>query len=140
MLSIETLAGINFVAIVVCTLLAMALGMLWYSMFLFGKPWLEGVGLTPDDTKSDKALIGMVVSLMTTIVETFVLALAVAVVSAEGAGQGAAVGALLSIGVVTPMLLSNSLFEQRPVEVWAINAGYRVTYFVVNGAILGAWR
>ena len=31
------------------------------------------------------------------------------------------------------------LFEQRPIRLWCINAGYHVVNFAAMGAVLGAW-
>jgi hypothetical protein len=107
---------------------------------MFGPTWLEGVGLTPDDTKSDAAMKGMVVSVVTSMVEALSLALLIAIIGVKGAGAGAFVGVLTGAGLVAMVLLSNSMFEQRPLKVWMINAGYRLVYLALNGAILGAWQ
>jgi hypothetical protein len=40
------LAVINWVAVVVSTIIAFAIGGAWYSTTLFGNAWLEEVGLT----------------------------------------------------------------------------------------------
>ncbi len=47
----HALAGINWIAVVVSTVVAFALGGLWYSKALCGSAWLEEVGLTEEDIK-----------------------------------------------------------------------------------------
>ena len=47
----EVLKQINYLAVVVCTIIAMAVGALWYSKVLFGNAWMKGVGLNPEDVK-----------------------------------------------------------------------------------------
>ena len=44
----HSLAGINWLAVVIATVVAFAVGGLWYSKALFGSVWLEEVGLTEE--------------------------------------------------------------------------------------------
>ena len=44
----DSLAGINWLAVVVATVIAFAVGGLWYSKALCGRAWLEEVGLTEE--------------------------------------------------------------------------------------------
>ena len=43
--------NVNWLAVIVGAVASFALGALWYSPKIFGKKWMEGVGLTPEDTK-----------------------------------------------------------------------------------------
>jgi hypothetical protein len=44
----QTLAAIYWPAVVVSTIVAFAIGGVWYSKALFGNAWLEEVGLTEE--------------------------------------------------------------------------------------------
>src|SRR4051812_29833016 len=43
---------VNIWGVLIAAVLSMILGMLWYSRFLFGKPWMELMGLTPESLKA----------------------------------------------------------------------------------------
>lgn len=45
-------ADINWLAVIAGAIAAFILGWLWYSPKMFGKKWMEGVGLSPDSMKS----------------------------------------------------------------------------------------
>ena len=57
----------------------------------------------------------------------------------ESALTGAAAGAFFGITLVATAMLSDSLFCGTGWPLYFIQAGYRVTYLVVMGAILGGW-
>lgn len=48
----STIMGVSWVAVIVGAVLAFILGWLWYSQFLFGKRWAEGVGVELADASS----------------------------------------------------------------------------------------
>ena len=48
----NSLAGINWLAVVVATVVAFGLGGLWYSKALFGSTWLQEVGLTEESVNN----------------------------------------------------------------------------------------
>ena len=47
--------NINWLAVIVGAVAAFALGALWYSPKMFGKKWMEGVGLKVEDAKMGAA-------------------------------------------------------------------------------------
>lgn len=136
----EILTGINYLAVIVSALIAMALGAFWYSPVLFGKAWMAGIELKQEDISKNAATKSMIVSMITTLIEIFCLAALIETAKWSGVIIGAHVGLLTGVGLVAAVLLSNSMYEGRPVKVWFINASYRVVYFLIAGLILGAWQ
>jgi hypothetical protein len=53
--------------------------------------------------------------------------------------SGLAAGALVSIAWVATSIGTNYLFARRSFRLFLIDSGYFVIFFVVIGAILGAW-
>ena len=43
---------LNYLAIIVTTIVSMVIGTLWYSPILFAKPWMQAIGKTEKDLKS----------------------------------------------------------------------------------------
>ena len=134
----HSLASINWPAVVVATVVAFAIGGLWYSDTLFGKAWLEEVGLTEEDV--NKA--NMVRTFSGAFLLEFFAVLAVAVlIGTDGSWlSGLSSGLLIGIFWITTAYGVTYLFEQRSMRLFLINAGYNVVLFAVVGTIIGAWH
>lgn len=135
----EILGQVNYLAVLVCTIVAMALGALWYSPVLFGNAWMKAAGLKEEDIKKGDAGRGMIVSAITTFIEMVVLASLLIMIGTTSMLMGIHMGALVSVGIIAMVMLSNAMFHQTSRGLWGINAGYRIVYFVINGAILAVW-
>ncbi len=134
----QSLAGINWLAVVIATVVAFAVGGLWYSKALFGSVWLEEVGLTEEavsNTNMPRTFGGTFVLLFLA-----VTALA-ALIGTDSSWQGGLQSGLL-IGVfwVATAYGITYLFEQRSLRLFLINAGYNVVLFAILGIIIGAWH
>jgi hypothetical protein len=129
---------VNAWAVVVCAAMYMVLGMLWYSPVLFAGPWIRMAEMTPEKMRSPA--VPMVLSLICAPVSSLGLALIVGMSGADSAANGALLGLLIGFGILALMMLPTYLFEQRPLMLYLINAGYPVVYVVASCAILGAWQ
>ena len=134
----HSLDGINWLAVVVATFVAFALGGLWYSKALFGSTWLEEVGLTEEAINS--------ANMAKTFGGTFVLQLLATIALAATLGAdstwmvGLHNGLFISILWIATAYGITYLFEQRSMRLFFINAGYYVVLFSISGSILGAWH
>lgn len=129
---------INHIAVLVCAVMSLLIGGLWWSPLLFARSWQAENGLT--DEQLAKANMPKTFGL------TFLLAYLMSYnlaffLAAPGTTWqwGIAAGLLTAIWVVG-MFTVIALFEQRSFKYIAINCGYMVVYFAVIGFILGIWR
>jgi len=133
----NVLADVTWMAVLVATVAAFALGALWYSKALFGNAWMQEVGL--DDDAINSAGMGRILGL------TFVLQLisATALSSLLGTGSnwylGLQAGLWIGLFWVLTAYGVTYLFEQRSTRLWLINGGYFVACFALMGTVLGAW-
>jgi hypothetical protein len=133
-------SSINWLAVLVCVVLSMIVGTVWYNRKTFFPIWWKGIGKT-DQEPGMQGAMGMTWGL--TILASFVEAVFMSLM-VDGSGltlvSGATTGALLWLGFVAPTNLVNKLFAGHGLKVWAIEAGNHLVNFVLFGAILGAWR
>ena len=131
-------AEFNWLAILVVTVLGFVLGGLWYSPLLFGKRWLAAIGKNASDLGSPGPAMAI----------TFVMALATAIVlaflvhglSIDTVAEGVILGLMLGIGTTGAAMASDYAFCRWPMELFLIQAGYRVAYTVIISTILAVWR
>lgn len=134
-------ADINYLAVIVAAVAAFALGALWYSPVLFSKPWQELVGLTDEKIKSANMAVTMGGSFVLIVLMSFGLAVILnnypeAVDWLASLYTGLFVGILFA---ATSMGI-NMLYQQKPLKLFLIDAGYQVLFLTLMGIILGLWR
>lgn len=130
---------INHIAVLVCAVMSLVIGAVWWSPLLFAKAWQKENGLT------DEQLAGA--NMLKTFGLTFLLAWLMSYnlaffLGAQGTTWqwGVIAGLLTGAGWVAAMFIVIALFEQRSLKYILINCGYIVVYFAVIGFILGIWR
>ncbi len=142
--------NVNWIGILVGALVPMVMGMLWYSPPLFGKAWMKSIGKTEEDLKAGA---NMPVTLLLAFVFAFLLSFFLygmlgihdyitALNDGEGAtyahgfGHGMYHGGFLGALVAAPVLVTNSLFEQRDWTNIIINAAYWILTIALMGGVI----
>ncbi|HAF11393.1 MAG TPA: hypothetical protein DCK98_15105 [Chloroflexi bacterium] len=129
--------AMNWLAIVVATVVNMVLGALWFSPMLFQKPWMAmRVDKAPMSGTASPMLyvITAVGALVGAITTDWIIGLA----GASTLVGGALIGVSAGLGFVAPAILSDNLFNERPFKLYLIVAGFPVVGLFVMGAIIGA--
>ena len=136
MLSIQ----ISWAAVFIAALINMVLGALWYSPLLFGNVWLKLVKI--DRKKMDMkkgARRGYIVSALMSVVMAIVLSLLIQATGSLSPLGGAMIGLLIWVGFCVTMMISPVLWENKPLQGYAINIGYHLVSLVAMGAVIGAF-
>lgn len=132
---------INWLAVVIAAASNMAIGFGWYSMSVFGKPWMKLLGLTREDLEKAKKEMGPKYGIM--VLASLVMACVLAgIVSFAGSNTivgGFKVGFAVWLGFVATIGLNSFIFESKPFNLYLINVGYYLVALAVMGAILAAW-
>lgn len=129
---------INHIAVFVCAVMSLVIGFLWWSPFLFQKPWQAEVGLSDDQLAKANPAKTFGLSFLLAWIVSYNLAF---FLGAPGTTwQWGIAAALLAATWVVTMFVIIALFEQRTFRYIAINCGYVIVYFAVIGFILGVWR
>jgi hypothetical protein len=129
---------INYLALVVATIVKGAIGFLWYSPFLFLKPWLALSKETQEGMKQGMAK-ALTIETVGNFVMAFVLVHAVHYAGATTAPQGAVVGFFNWLGFVLTIGLASYGYEHKPLKLVAINTGYQLVGLLAMGAIVAVW-
>lgn len=131
---------INFWAVLVAALLQMGLGALWYSKFLFAKPWTKLVGKTEEDLKKSNKPTPYIVTFVCALVMAYILAHFVVYTQSNTLLLGLQTGWWAWVGFVATTSLINSLFASRSWKLYLIDVGYHLVSLIAMGALLAIWR
>ncbi|HEY3159743.1 MAG TPA: DUF1761 domain-containing protein [Vicinamibacterales bacterium] len=123
--------AVSFVATLVATLLAFALGALWYGP-LFGKQWIAAAGMTRAQIQQD---VNPAQTYGATFLLTLVAAYTFGLYVGPNPGRSFAIvcGVVAGLCFVATSLATNDLFERRSIALILINGGYHVVRFTLIG-------
>jgi len=131
-----------YLSILVASVVAFVVGMLWYSPLLFGKMWIELMGFSAKDMKKAKKKgMGktMLLGFVSVLVMAYVFRYLISVLGYSTSWDGAVLGLWIWLGFLATSMLGNVLWEGKPFALYLINATHYLVVLVVMGAILGAW-
>ena len=131
---------INWFAVVVCVIVSMVSGSLWYNPKTFFPMWWAVVGKGREQPGMENMGMTWALTVLSSIVQAVAMAFMVNTMGSTTALSGAMTGFMLWLGFIAPTYLVNKLFAGHGLKIWAIEVGNHLVNFVLFGAILGAWR
>ena len=135
------LSTINFLALLVVTVISFAFGSIWYGP-LFGKKWQKELGFTDEYIKEGNMAKIFGSSFILILCMNFGLAFILSFVdrpefsALDGAMYGGFIG-LFFIGTSTGV---NMLYQRQSISLWAIDSFYKIIYLTISGSILAVWK
>lgn len=131
----------------------MIIGALWYGP-IFGKQWMALVGTTEENIRStgqNELMKTYGISFVSALVMAFMLAYFVDILLQIKFGQipptaldlvftGTQTAFFIWLGFTASTMLTNGLYEDKPLKLWAINAGYWLISLLTMGAVIALWR
>jgi hypothetical protein len=134
-------AGINYLAIVVAAVAAWLAGAAWY--MAFAKPWMAGLGTTPEKMQEMKGQPGSFLPFVGAFAAELVMGWVLAGLIAHlGPGQvtvrnGLISGAFCWLGFVITTMVVNYSFARRDWRLLLIDSGHWLVVLLLIGAIIG---
>jgi len=135
------LGDVNWWAVIVCAVLSMVVGYLWYGP-LFSKPWGEMTGWTKDKVAAipmNKFAVSYLLAFIAAFVISSVLAIVLRAVGAEGIGDGIVTAIVLWVGFTGATIGINMIFERKPLSLFGIQAGFHLVVLMVYSVVLSLW-
>lgn len=131
------ISHVNYLAVLVATLASFMLGGWWYSMSGFGRTWLAAIGKSKNELGSPA--VAMSLTFVSTFFTAIILAMLINALGDPSLFRGARLGFILGVGIVATSMFSDYLFSGNSLELFLIQAGYRVVLLTIMGGIIGVW-
>jgi len=131
---------INWLAVVVCVVVSMISGSLWYNPKTFFPAWWKVVGAGREQPGMENMGMTWALTVVSSAVQAIAMSFMVSALGTATAGAGAMLGFMLWLGFIAPTYLVNKLFAGHGLKIWAIEVGNHLVNFLLFGLILAAWR
>lgn len=137
--------SVNYIAIFVGAVLSMVIGAIWYGP-LFGKKWMEIIGVNPVDLEARKnmqknAISQYGVQFILTLFQVLVLAHLIADTTRASGVERAL---WIWVAFVIPTLAGAVMWTNEPTKNkrarFLIQGGYQLIIFVIFGLLLQFWK
>ena len=127
--------NVSIWVIIISGVVNMVGGMLWYGP-LFGKPWMKGMGIDPDDAEKIKEMQkdagpGYIFSLIFALVFGYALDLVVNTLALPNFFITLAAVLVIYVGFSVGNTIKSMLWGETSKTVFAINTAFEVFYVVV---------
>lgn len=130
---------LNYLAVLIAAVAAMALGFLWYSPALFAKQWMKLSGLSEakfEDSKKKGMGKTYAISTLGSVLMAFVLAMVFQFVGTFATIDAIILAFWLWLGFVAPVMVNSVLFEGKSWNLFWINSGYQLASLILMALIL----
>ncbi len=144
---------INFLAVVLCSILAMVIGAFWYGP-LFGKKWMEIIGANEGDSEVRKKMQSSarplyVIQFLLILFQVSVFAYLMHFIDPTidlgstliiWISSALIIWAAFVMPIIAGSVMWNNDSRRTMLARFFIQAGYQLVIFLVFGVILGLWR
>ena len=134
---------VTLIAVLVAGFVSMAVGFLWYSPMLFGKPWMKLMGITKESMKEAQKEMGkmyalsFVATLVTAYVLFHVMTFSENFYDYTSLQTGFTTAFWVWLGFVAPVQMTDVLFGGKKWNLFFINAGYQLASLLAMGVAMG---
>jgi len=133
---------INYWAVLLATVAAIAIGSVWYTPRVFGNRW-KRLAEAKEPQTTTQAVLPIIVSVALAFLLAWVLAGAVAIAwhfyGGSYFGSSIVTGLTLWAGFTAGPLITHDVFAGRPSQLTILNLLYELVLVVVMSVVIGVW-
>ena len=133
-------SAVNWLAVVVCVVISMISGSIWYNPKTFFPMWWKVVGAGREQPGMENMGTTWALTVLSSAVQAVAMAFMINALGTATAGAGAGLGFMLWLGFIAPTYLVNKLFAGHGLKIWAIEIGNHLVNFLLFGALLAVWK
>ena len=133
--------AINWFAVVVSVIFAMAFGATYYMPQVAGRPWMDALGTTVEEISARGGQMrAFAIAFVGAALTVIVLAIIIQLADAYSIIGGLVIGAMVSIGLVLAPMATTYIFEARPMKLFVVNAVENSISVTAISLILALWQ
>lgn len=128
---------VNYIAVLIATVINMVVGTLWYSPVLFGNVFTKALGKSDEELKAMKRGIAKmyIFALAGALISSYVLGLMITMTNARTIADVVQLSFWLWLGFVVTTGLLGVVFENRNKTLYMLQSGYYLVVFILAGLV-----
>jgi len=132
--------SVNWLAVIVCVVVSMIVGSIWFNPKTFYPAWWVAIGRKADEQPGMENM-GMVWggTVLASFIEAISMWFMTDMMGSTTWASGMATGFMLWLGFVATTSLTNKLFAGQ-LKAWLLEQGNHLIVMLLFGAIMGAWH
>lgn len=130
--------NVNIWAVIICTIINIVLGMVWYSPRVLGTLWKEEHGFDSSQLKATP--LHFIGAIIVAFILAFVLDMMIHTFHIHGVGNGIALGFFIWLGFIATTHFSGVIWAKKPFIVYFIDAGFMLINLIIISAVMTVWQ
>jgi hypothetical protein len=131
---------VNYLAVLICGVIAIGIGFLWRSPMLLGHIWIEAFDESEEELKKESSTFkGIGLSFVGHLFIAYSLAQLMAHSNAASVVDGIRLSFLCWMGFIMAPMAINTLLAGRSLRLLLVDSGYHLIVLLIFGVVLGAW-
>ena len=140
-MSFDALGELNWLAVIVATVVYFALGGLWYARPVFGDAWMKSAGIVMQEGQRPGPAIYLT-PLATGFISVTAIAMLAAATGSDTFGEGIVLGLVVGLGIAVMITAVEATFGTRPQPgPWfVINGAYQLLGLLISAVSVSVWQ
>jgi hypothetical protein len=141
-MTFDTLGQLNWLAVIVGSIIYFALGALWYSNALFAKPWQRAIGWDTTQPTPEQNPLTYVVPFVAYLVMAITTGMIARATGSDTLADGVVLGLITGVGYALALSFVSAFFTptaKQPMTLFAITGAYNFIGFVILAVIVSIW-
>jgi hypothetical protein len=141
-MSFDLLGELNWLAVIVATIVYFALGAVWYTVPAMSKAWMRATGIQVPERGQGPGPGIYVVPLATAFVASVATGMLAQATGSQTFGEGIVLGLVVGVGYALTLTAVQETFGMRPQPgvAFLINGGYQFLGLLIVAVIVSVWR
>jgi MFS superfamily sulfate permease-like transporter len=142
-MSFSVLSQLNWLAVVVGTIIYFAIGAVWFTPMAFGRPWQRSIGWDPDKRPPQMSPVYYAAPAVAIFVMAIAVGMLAAATGSDTFGEGITLGFIAGVGFGLAITAIEAIFDPNKPQPWtwfAITGAYHLLGILALAVVVSVWR
>ena len=139
----DVLGQLNWLAVIVGTIIYFAIGAVWFTPMLFGRPWQRALGWDPANTPPQMGPAVYAVPALLYLVASIATAMLAAATGSDSFGSGIVLGLVVGVGYALVINANDAVFDpnkKAPLTWFLITGAYNLLGLLIVAVLVSVWH
>ena len=142
-MSFDVLGQLNWLAVIVGTVIYFAIGAVWFTPVAFGRPWQRAIGWDASREAPGMNPLTYAVPAILYLVASIATAMLAAATGSDTFGSGIVLGLVVGVGYALVINANDAIFDpnkREPLTWFVITGSYNLLGLLIVAVLVSIWR